>query len=279
MKRSSVVATAGVAAALLTVRRARHQGAGAQRFHRRGGGGAQPRRQQPAEGRHRRPTASRYSMTFVQGVAGDGFYVTMGCGIKAEAKKIGNISVNIQGPTQFDATLQNPIISSVVASKPDALLIAPDDVSASQTPINQAIAAGIKVVLVTRRWGIRRGGLPDLVGQPGRRRRGVHCHQEARAERRQGARGQHQTRDQHHRPAHYGFANAAKADSKYTYVGVQYDQDSASVAAQVTSAAAEGPRHRRHLRHEPVLCRGRRDRGPPGRQVRNSEDRRLRRRS
>ena len=36
-----------------------------------------------------------------------------------------------------------------------------------------------------------------------------------------------------------GFASAAKADSKYHYVGVQYDQDSASVAAQVTAAALQ----------------------------------------
>jgi len=57
-----------------------------------------------------------YKMTFIQGVAGDGFYVTMGCGIQAEAKKIGNITVNIQGPSQFDATLQNPIIESVTAA-------------------------------------------------------------------------------------------------------------------------------------------------------------------
>ncbi len=49
-----------------------------------------------------------YNMTFIQGVAGDGFYVTMGCGIQAEAKKLGNVTVNIQGPTQFDSTLQNP---------------------------------------------------------------------------------------------------------------------------------------------------------------------------
>jgi len=51
-----------------------------------------------------------YKMTFIQGVAGDGFYVTMGCGIQAEAKKLGNVTANIQGPSQFDATLQNPII-------------------------------------------------------------------------------------------------------------------------------------------------------------------------
>ena len=84
-----------------------------------------------------------YKMTFIQGVAGDGFYVTMGCGIKAEAAKLGNVAVNIQGPTQFDATLQNPIIESVTAAKPDAILIAPNDVSASRPPIAAAMSAGI----------------------------------------------------------------------------------------------------------------------------------------
>ena len=93
-------------------------------------------------------SGKNYKMTFIQGVAGDGFYVTMGCGIQAEAKKIGNITVNIQGPNQFDATLQNPIIQSVTAAKPDAILIAPNDVSASRPPIAAAMAAGIKVVLV-----------------------------------------------------------------------------------------------------------------------------------
>src|ERR1039457_2307589 len=64
-----------------------------------------------------------YKLSFIQGVAGDGFYVTMGCGMQAEAKKLGNVTVNIQGPTQFDPTLQNPIIESVTASKPDAIMI------------------------------------------------------------------------------------------------------------------------------------------------------------
>ena len=77
-----------------------------------------------------------YKMTFIQGVAGDGFYVTMGCGIQAEAKKLGNVTVNIQGPSQFDPTLQNPIIESVTAAKPDAILIAPNDVTASRPPVS-----------------------------------------------------------------------------------------------------------------------------------------------
>src|SRR5204862_6932467 len=36
-----------------------------------------------------------------------------------------------------------------------------------------------------------------------------------------------------------GFVDAAKADSKFKYVGTQFDQDSASVAAQVTLAALQ----------------------------------------
>jgi ribose transport system substrate-binding protein len=36
-----------------------------------------------------------------------------------------------------------------------------------------------------------------------------------------------------------GFAAAAKADPKFTYAGVQYDQDTASLAAQVTLAALQ----------------------------------------
>ena len=88
-----------------------------------------------------------YSIAFVQGVAGDQFYITMECGVQAEAEKLG-ATVDVQGPQEFDPTLQKPIVDSVVASKPDALLIAPTDVTAMQGPLDQAAEAGIEVVLV-----------------------------------------------------------------------------------------------------------------------------------
>ena len=75
-----------------------------------------------------------YKISFIQGVAGDKFYITMHCGIQAEAKKLG-VTVNTQGPQKFDPTLQKPILDSVVASKPDAILIAPTDVKAMQQPL------------------------------------------------------------------------------------------------------------------------------------------------
>lgn len=93
-------------------------------------------------------SGKNYKLAFVQGVAGDAFYITMKCGMEAEAKKLGNATVKTQGAQKFDSTLQTPLLTSVVATKPDALLIAPTDVTAMQKPIEQAKAAGAKVVLV-----------------------------------------------------------------------------------------------------------------------------------
>jgi ribose transport system substrate-binding protein len=165
-----------------------------------------------------------YKLSFIQGVAGDGFYVTMGCGMQAEAAKMGNVTVNIQGPAQFDATLQNPIIESVTASKPDAIMVAPDDVTASQIPIDDAMKAGIKVVLVDTTLNDPAGAVSqissdNLAGGADQvfvvnTKPGISTTDERTS----------------------GFAAAAKADPKFSYVGVQYDQDTASLAAQVTLA-------------------------------------------
>src|SRR6185312_598068 len=91
--------------------------------------------------------AKDYKISFIQGVTGDNFYITMQCGIEEQAKTLG-VTVDTQGPTKFDPTLQKPILDSVVASKPDAILIAPTDVDAMQAPLAAAAASGIKIVLV-----------------------------------------------------------------------------------------------------------------------------------
>ena len=88
-----------------------------------------------------------YKMTLIAGVKGDEFYITMNCGAQAEAKKQG-VELDFQGPDQFDATLQTPIVNGVIAKKPDAILIAPTDAKAMYVPIKQAADAGIKIVLV-----------------------------------------------------------------------------------------------------------------------------------
>jgi len=88
-----------------------------------------------------------YKLTLIAGVKGDQFYITMNCGAQAEAKKLG-ASLDFQGPDQFDASLQTPIVNGVTAKKPDAILIAPTDSKAMYAPIKAASDAGIKIVLV-----------------------------------------------------------------------------------------------------------------------------------
>jgi ribose transport system substrate-binding protein len=88
-----------------------------------------------------------YTMTLIAGVKGDEFYITMNCGAQAEAKKLG-VNLDFQGPDQFDASLQTPIVNGVIAKDPDAILIAPTDAKAMYAPIKQAADQGIKIVLV-----------------------------------------------------------------------------------------------------------------------------------
>ena len=91
--------------------------------------------------------AKNYKMTLVAGVKGDEFYITMNCGAQAEAKKLG-VSLNFQGPDQFDPSLQTPVVNAVAAKKPDAVLVAPTDSKAMFAPINALKTNGSKVVLV-----------------------------------------------------------------------------------------------------------------------------------
>jgi ribose transport system substrate-binding protein len=183
--------------------------------------------------------SKNYNIQFVQGVTGDEFYITMQCGIEEEAKRLG-VTVRTQGPTKFDPTLQKPIVDSVVASKPDALLVAPTDVAAMQTPLNQAKQAGIKVVLVDttvndpsvavsaiasdnlgggkaafdaiKKLAPQGGKVLVMATDPGI-----------------------STTDQRAK----GFEDAVKADSKYQFVGVQYSHNDPATASNLISAALQ----------------------------------------
>jgi ribose transport system substrate-binding protein len=88
-----------------------------------------------------------YDITLIQGVAGDEFYITMECGAQEAAEEAG-ATLNVQGGDEFSPTAQIPILEAVVAEGPDAILIAPTDTQALQGPIQQAVDAGITVVLV-----------------------------------------------------------------------------------------------------------------------------------
>jgi ribose transport system substrate-binding protein len=180
-----------------------------------------------------------YKLAFVQGVTGDAFYITMQCAVQEEAKKEG-ATVKTQGPQKFDPTQQTPVLQSVISSRPDAILIAPTDVSAMQRPIEQATKQNIKVVLVDttlkdpsvaasaiasdnigggkaafdaiKQLAPQGGKVLVVSVQPGI-----------------------STTDERAK----GFQDAVKTDSKFTDLGVQYSQNEPQKAAQIVTAALQ----------------------------------------
>jgi ribose transport system substrate-binding protein len=89
-----------------------------------------------------------FNIAFIQGVIGDNFYITMDCGARAKAEALGNVTIDTQGPDRFDQTLQTPILNAVVQSKPDAIMMAPNDRQGMIAPIQAAIDAGVPVLCV-----------------------------------------------------------------------------------------------------------------------------------
>jgi ribose transport system substrate-binding protein len=88
-----------------------------------------------------------FDITLIPGVTGDEFYVSMECGALEAAEELG-VNLDVQGAPQFSPTEQVPVLEAVIASGPDAILIAPTDVDALQAPLETAVDAGIVVVLV-----------------------------------------------------------------------------------------------------------------------------------
>ena len=180
-----------------------------------------------------------YNIQFIQGVQGDQFYITMQCGAEAEAAKLG-VTVKTQGPQKFDPTLQKPILDSVTASKPDAILIAPTDVTAMQTPLKVAAAAGIKVILVdttTEDPTYATSAIAsDNVGG------GKAAFEAIKQLNPNGGKVMVMSTDPGVSTVDQriqGFQEAAKADSKFTYLNVQYSHNDPATAANLMGSALQ----------------------------------------
>jgi ribose transport system substrate-binding protein len=90
---------------------------------------------------------SNYKVTLVVGQNNDPFFVTMAKGAENEAKKLG-ITFDWQGPPNYDPSLQIPILSSVLTSKPQFLIVSPTDANALVAPLKEFGNAGIPVINV-----------------------------------------------------------------------------------------------------------------------------------
>ncbi len=91
--------------------------------------------------------ADKVSIALIPGLTADGFYVTMHHGAEAAAKAVG-VDLIYQGAAEWNATLQVPIIDAIIAKKPNAILIAPNDKTQLIEPLRKAHDAGIAIVCV-----------------------------------------------------------------------------------------------------------------------------------
>jgi ABC-type sugar transport system substrate-binding protein len=90
---------------------------------------------------------TKKNLELVVGTKSDDFYITMECGAEAEAKKLG-AKLTVNGPADFSVSEQAPILNSVAATKPDALMVAPTDAKALDPELNRIQSAGTKIVFV-----------------------------------------------------------------------------------------------------------------------------------
>ncbi len=91
--------------------------------------------------------STKYTFVLIVVVKGDPFYVTMQKGAQAMADKLG-VKLLVDGPAQFSATLQAPIVNAYIAKKVDVMIIAATDKQAMIAPLQNANNAGIKVISV-----------------------------------------------------------------------------------------------------------------------------------
>jgi ribose transport system substrate-binding protein len=180
-----------------------------------------------------------YKLAFIEGVQGDNFYITMQCGIEAAAKDMG-VSVTTQGPQKFDPTLQKPILDSVVASKPDAILIAPTNGEAMQAPLQQAASQGIKIVLVDTTtvdpsYAVSQISSDNEGGGAAAFEAIKTAHPDGGKVLMVSVDPGITTTDARAK----GFYDAAGKDSKFTTIPVEYSHNDPSTAAQIVTAALQ----------------------------------------
>jgi ribose transport system substrate-binding protein len=182
-------------------------------------------------------------IVMIPGVSGNEGYDSVVCGAKEIASKNKDkVKLTVQAANTFDPAAQTPILQAAIATHPDAILIAPTDATAMIAPIQQAIAAGIKVILFdsnlaspsgTSAWvGVDNaaGGklaaetMAKLIDEKGKVLVTNFPKGTSTTDARQS-----------------GFEDGLKKYPDITYVGAQYSNDPTGTAAQVAAALTKDP--------------------------------------
>jgi ribose transport system substrate-binding protein len=99
----------------------------------------------PSGGSGSSKAGKHYKIAFIPGCTCDPYYSTETTGFQAAAKAAG-VTPIAQGPADFQASEQIPVLQAVVQKKPDAIVIDPTDATALAAPIEAAVAQGVPVM-------------------------------------------------------------------------------------------------------------------------------------
>jgi ribose transport system substrate-binding protein len=88
------------------------------------------------------------NIAFVNAVPSDEYSVGLECGAKEAISAQSGASLNYQASKDWDAAQQKSVLDSILATKPNALLVVPTDATALQKPLADVAAGGVKVVLL-----------------------------------------------------------------------------------------------------------------------------------
>lgn len=84
------------------------------------------------------------TIALIYGIKGDPFYVTMEKGARAKAKELG-ITLVADGPSQWNPSLQTPLIDAMIAKKVNGMVAVPNDPTAMIAVLERASQAGITI--------------------------------------------------------------------------------------------------------------------------------------
>ncbi|MCO4317924.1 substrate-binding domain-containing protein [Phyllobacterium sp. 21LDTY02-6] len=91
--------------------------------------------------------ADDVSISLVLGQRNSGFHEAIACGARAAATELG-VAVKIQAAPTYSASEQIPVLNSVMATSPSAIVLDPTSSTALIAPLMEAAANGAKIVAV-----------------------------------------------------------------------------------------------------------------------------------
>jgi len=88
-----------------------------------------------------------YKITYIEGVTGNPFYMSVSCGGAEAAKRLG-VTFEAQGPQQYTPALQMRVLNAVIAAQPDGIMFTSDDPVALTATLMEAKERGIKILSI-----------------------------------------------------------------------------------------------------------------------------------